>query len=139
VTFLPEEDQDHLAAKQLEHETLTERLANGNERRAILLPKFPFDGSLYSTTTGQLQPCSSCELLILIPQGYATTKLDSFYTYPRLKRADGADPDRATGEEDMFGKKWQFWSRHLDDTKWRPGTDGLATFLLYVRAELRKA
>jgi len=140
VSFLPEDDQDYLQAKGFAFEERSERPPEGSgERRGILFPAFTFAGNLNTSIDGRLQPCSSCDLLVLIPSGYATTKLDSFYTSPRLKRADGADPDRATGEADLFSRKWQFWSRHLEDHEWRAGQDGLETFLNYIRAELRKA
>jgi len=139
VTFLPEDDQEYLEAKKLAFELRTERPPEGGERRGIVFPAFEFTGNLYTIVNDQLQPCSSCDLLIVIPQGYATTKLDSFYTTPRLKRAGGADPDRAAGEGELFGRKWQFWSRHLDDSEWRADQDGLETFLNYIRAELKRA
>ena len=84
-------------------------------------------------------PCVSCDLLILIPSGYPTTKLDSFYTIPRLKRPDGTDPAAANGENELFGKKWQFWSRHLDDKDWVPDRDGLNSYISYVHQALRAA
>jgi hypothetical protein len=139
MTFLPEDDQDYLRVKGLKFELKTEPLPDGSDRRGVLFPAFEFKGNLFSGINGQLARCGACDLLILIPPGYSTTKLDSFYTTPRLKRADGTDPDRASGESDLFGSKWQFWSRHLEDTEWRLGIDGLATFLHYVRTELRRA
>jgi hypothetical protein len=78
-------------------------------------------------------------LMILIPKGYSTTKLDSFYTVPHLKRANGSDPNSASGRETIFGREWQFWSRHLTEREWRPGIDGLETYLQYVQVELRGA
>jgi hypothetical protein len=76
---------------------------------------------------------------VLVPDGYATTKLDSFCALPRLKRPDDSDPQAANGETALFGKTWQFWSRHLDDKEWRVGIDGLRTYLSYIRGELRNA
>lgn len=139
MTFLPEDDQDYLSTKGLAFEEKSERLPDGGERRGVVFPAFEFGGNLHSTIDSGLEPRSKCDVLVLIPPGYSTTKLDSFYTSPRLKRADGADPDRATGEAEIFGTKWQFWSRHLEDHEWRIGEDGLGTYLQYVRAELRKA
>ena len=74
----------------------------------------------------------------LIPPQYATTKLDSFYTRPHLKRQDGSDPQNTAADQEVFDTKWQFWSRHLTDNQWRPDIDGLETYLQYVRDELRK-
>jgi hypothetical protein len=82
---------------------------------------------------------NACDLLVVIPDGYATTKLDSFYTTPKLKRANGQDPQNANVDSALFGKTWQFWSRHLDDKDWRIGIDGLRTFFSYIRGELRNA
>ena len=126
MSFLPEDDQDYLLTKGLAFELRTEHPPEGGgERRGIVFPAFKFVGNLYTVVDGQLQQCSSCDLLIIIPLGYATTKLDSFYTTPWLKRPDGANPDRATGDPQLFGQKWQFWSRHLEDREWRAGQDGL--------------
>lgn len=139
MSFLPEDDQDYLATKGIPYELRAENVPGGAERRAILFPNYAFVGNLRCMRESQLVVCEVCDLLILIPGGYATTKLDSFYTFPRLKRSDGTDPDRATGENELFGKKWQFWSRHLSDNEWRVGIDGLQTYLNYVRRELRVA
>lgn len=139
MSFLPEDDQEYLNHKGIKYELLSEQVADGGERRAIKIPEFTFASNLHSMKNGQLVPCASCDLLIVIPKGYATTKLDSFYTYPRLKRADGMDPAAATSESDLFGTKWHFWSRHLDDKDWRDGIDGLASYFNYVRRELHVA
>jgi Prokaryotic E2 family E len=69
---------------------------------------------------------------------YPTKKLDSFYTQPFLKRHDGADPSCATQRQSHFAEEWQFWSRHLNEHEWRP-SDGLHTFIQYIRAELATA
>jgi len=139
MSFLPEEDQEFLDSNGISHELLTERMPEGTERRAVLLPAFTFSGNLKAQANGALSPCDRCDVLVVIPDGYATTKLDSFYTIPRLKRSDGADPQNATGDTPMFGRSWQFWSRHLNDGDWRIGIDGLRTFLSYIRGELKNA
>jgi hypothetical protein len=139
MSFLPEEDVEFLDGNGITYELLSETMPDGTLRRGVLLPRFAFAGNLRTQKDGAWVPCGTCDLLILIPDGYATTKLDSFYTLPRLKRVDGADPQNANGECQLFGKTWQFWSRHLDDRDWRVGIDGLRTFLTYVRGELRSA
>jgi Prokaryotic E2 family E len=138
MTFLPEEDQDFLDGSGIRYELLTEDEGNA-KRRGVLLPGFSLAGNLRMQQNGDLVVCETCDVLILIPDGYATTKLDSFYTTPHLKRADGSDPQAATGTPTLFGKTWQFWSRHLDGNDWRVGVDGLRTYLSYVRGELRGA
>lgn len=139
MSFLPEEDQSYLEENGIAYKPLTETLPDGTERRAVLFPDFTFKGNLCSVQNGSSGSCDKCDLLVLIPNQYATTKLDSFYTLPRLKRPDGGDPQNANTETALFGKTWQFWSRHLNDSDWRPGIDGLRTFMSYIRGELKKA
>jgi hypothetical protein len=139
MSFLPEEDQEFLGEGGIKYEELTEKMPDGKERRGVRFPGFAFAGNVRKVEGGLLVGAESCDLLVLVPDGYATTKLDSFYTIPRLKRADGTDPQAANGETNLFEKTWQFWSRHLDDKDWRVGIDGLRTFISYIRGELRNA
>jgi hypothetical protein len=81
MSFLPEEDQEFLDGNGLQYELLTAKTPEGTERRGVLLPGFAFVGDLRTQGDGAL-----------------TTKLDSFYTIPRLKRPDGSDPQNANGE-----------------------------------------
>jgi hypothetical protein len=140
MSFLPQDDLDYLVGKGLafteKEETPPE---GGGKRRGVIFPGYCFEGSLFEHRNGTLLRVASCDLMILIPSQYATTKLDSFYTAPHLKRADGSDPQNANGAQALFGSSWQFWSRHLSENEWRVGIDGLDTYLQYVRAELRKA
>ena len=139
MSFLPEDDQDYLRAKGLLFEEKKETPPGGEERRGVVFPSFAFEGNLFELRDGALIRATQCKLLILIPSQYATTKLDSFYTIPHLKRPDRADPQNASGESPLFDGSWQFWSRHLGDNEWRVGIDGLETYLQYVRGELRRA
>ncbi len=139
MSFLPEDDQEFLDENCIRHELLSEKLPNGTDRRGVLFPGFEFNGNLWVAGNGNLVSCTACDLLVLIPNGYATTKLDSFYTLPRLKRPGGIDPQATTGEQILFDKPWQFWSRHLEDADWRVGKDGLRSYLSYIRNELWSA
>jgi hypothetical protein len=139
MSFLPEEDQEFLTEGRIKYEELTEKMPDGKERRGVFFPGFSFSGNLRKPEGGALVAVASCDLLVVVPDGYATTKLDSFYTIPRLKRPDGQDPQNANSENQLFGRTWQFWSRHMDDADWRVGIDGLRTFLSYIRGEFRNA
>jgi len=139
VNALPEEDVEYLQNKGVKYELVAEKDPNGNERRGVLFPDFEVPGNLGTRKDGTFVSCEHCELLIIIPQGYATTRLDSFYTIPHLKRKDGSEPDRANSETKLFGRSWQFWSRHLDEKDWRVGIDGLSTYCSYIAGELRNA
>jgi hypothetical protein len=135
---LPEEDHEYLTGNAIPHELLAEQ-ADGAVRRAVKFPAFTFTGNLMTPKDGTLLPCNVVDLIVLIPDGYATTPLDSFYTLPRLTRKDGSAPVNATGDTAMFGLTWQFWSRHLDKQDWRPGVDNLRTFVSYIRGEFKAA
>lgn len=137
MSFLPEEDQEFLNENGINYQELLENMPNGQERRGVLFSSFSFSSNLRTMNGGSLVKADACDLLVVIPDGYATTKLDSFYTDPKLKSADGRDPQNANNDSALFGKTWQFWSRHLDDNDWRVGIDGLRTFISYIRGELR--
>lgn len=135
MTFLPEEDCDELASKGISYREEEEKLPDGTVRRGVMFPGFGFQGNLFESQS----PCTHCELLVLIPSGYAKTKLDSFYTRPHLKRQNGAFPDRANVIQKLFGADWQFWSRHLSDQEWEKSGRDLLTYLHIVRDALRQA
>lgn len=135
---LPEDDQEYLTDNNVPHALAAEQ-DGAAVRRAVRFTGFTFTGNLMTMKDGVLTPVNTVELVVLIPDGYATTPLDSFYTLPRLKRPDGSDPVNTSGDTPMFGQTWQFWSRHLNKEDWRPGIDNLRTFLAYIRAELKAA
>jgi len=139
MSFLPEEDREELAAKGIPYTEKEEKLPDGTVRRGVLFPGFAFEGALFETKDNALVACAQCDLLILIPSGYAKTKLDSFYTRPYLKRQNGAFPDRANVTQKLFDTDWQFWSRHLSDDEWQKGDRDLVTYLYVVRDALRQA
>lgn len=139
MSFIPENDQEFLDESGIKYQILTEKLPDGTERNGVLFPEFSFAGNLCVPNGGAMVTHAVCDLLVLIPKGYATTKLDSFYTIPRLKRADGSDPVNANTENQLFQKNWQFWSRHLDDNDWQFGKYDLRKFLSHIRHELRIA
>jgi hypothetical protein len=138
--FLPMDDREFFESKRFAYEEIEEKLPDGNVRRLVLLDALRAPSSMFmKNEQGQLMPAGTFRLLIVVPNGYATTRLDSFYTQPRLMRSDGAEPDRANGSIDFLGTDWQFWSRHLSETEWRVGIDGMETYLQYVLNELRIA
>jgi len=79
------------------------------------------------------------DLLIRLPAlGYPDVKPDMWWTLPWVKVvASNAFPQSAETPQPFEGQSWQRWSRH--SSVWRPGVDGLATFLGQVDRELLKA
>lgn len=140
ASFLPRDDREFLAAKELAFTEHEEPQVNGTVRRFVVFESLEFEGNLYTRSAdGGLLRVHACKLLVEVPEGYSTTQLDSFYTQPRLLRPEGVEPDRANGSVDLVGQNWQFWSRHLSREEWRIGVDGFDTYLSYVRGELNRA
>lgn len=79
----------------------------------------------------------SVNLLVRLPAGYPNAHPDMFWTIPRVTLTNGQLPKGATVNEDHGGRTWQRWSRHWT-TPWRPGIDGLDTFLVAIRSEISK-
>lgn len=136
LNFLPEEDQTFLRERSIPYQLLTEQVA-GEARRGIAFLNIEIPSGLCHQQGGALVAGGYATVLVLIPKGYSKTRLDSWYVDPPLVQADGKSIDRATGLQPLFGRDWQFWSRHLTDQEWRPDVDGLETYLQYIRAGLR--
>jgi hypothetical protein len=79
------------------------------------------------------------DLLIRLPApGWPDVKPDMWWTLPWVKVvAKNAYPGSADSPQPFEGEAWQRWSRH--STTWRPGIDGLGTFLAQVDREIAAA
>lgn len=132
MSSLPEHDRDFLAAKEIAFEEVLENQAFG-----LIFSDFAVPEGLLKREKEALVPCERADILVMIPQGYNDTKLDSFYVDPPLYLADGREPRNCSGRYDFSGRKWQFWSRHQPDGSWRPGIDGLDMYIPLIREALR--
>ena len=120
-TLLPEPDADYLASKCANVEVIK----NGSDVHAIFHDHdFP----------EAYQP-RQADLLIIIPAGYPSTKLDMFWTCPDVKLKDGKWPISSEVHQDFHGRSWQRWSRHIN---WRGGIDNLRTFVTSVQREIER-
>jgi hypothetical protein len=143
--FLPEDDVDFLEKKAIPHRLRSEPLPPSpdpnaeKERKAIEFTEFRLPQGLYTNENGVMRSVSTARILVLIPQGYSKTKLDSWYLIPHLVLPTGTPINCATGTNTLFGEDWQFWSRHLDDGEWRHGIDGLDTYFRYILQGLKDA
>lgn len=77
-------------------------------------------------------------LLLLLPPGFPDATPDMFWVAPPLLTSTGAAIPGTQQTEQLAGRAWQRWSRHIQG-QWRPGIDNLATYLLYVRRCLCEA
>ncbi len=115
---LPEEDTEHLIARDLPWETIIE----GGGQWLILHDFRVHRG--YNTDT--------VSVAVNITPGYPTAPLDMVYFYPSLSRTDGKAIS-ATASQGLDGKTWQRWSRHrTNENPWRPGEDSIVTHLALV-------
>ena len=120
---LLESDEEYLAQKGYEFEVVQQ----GAELH-VIIHAFPLPIT-YSV--------SSVDLLVRLPAVYPNAKLDMFWTDPRVTLKNGQVPKTAQVMETHGGRSWQRWSRHWV-APWRPGVDGLGSFLVAVRNELNK-
>jgi hypothetical protein len=120
---LPEADEEYLATKGISYELLT------GASEFFFIAK---DLSVSPTKWDRPQT----DLMLRIPNGYPNAGLDMFWVDPSLHLRTGGFPVSADYFEDLAGRRWQRFSRHLA-TPWRPGVDGIGSFLALVLAELR--
>jgi len=120
---LPEEDSRFLNAKGFDW-----RVEPNGSGGYLILHDFPVNPDRFDR--------SCTDLLILIPQGYPLAGLDMFFADPWVKLHSGELPGQADVPQEYLGRKWQRFSRHLQQP-WRPGLDGLASFLAIIAKELR--
>ena len=127
MTFLPESDRKYLHEKTIEYE---EKLDKGN--KGIIIFSYPLPEGKYN----------NCEvdLLIVFPHGYPDIMPDMFYTFPKLFLVPHNQvPKAANVNFDFDNRSWQRWSRHSPANNWRPGIDGLHTYLKKVDRALKVA
>lgn len=81
----------------------------------------------------------AADLLIRIPPGYPDMPLDMWYFSPAVARGDGRDIEQTQVREHFSDKEWQRWSRHLNAGGWKPGTDGIESYLARLRRDVLQA
>lgn len=79
------------------------------------------------------------DLLMRIPPGYPDMPLDMWYFSPAVAREDGVEIEQTQVRERFAGREWQRWSRHLNPGDWRPGVDGVESYLAWLRGELARS
>ena len=123
--MLPSDEREYL---QTEFPDFFERIEN--QMICIIIANFP-------VPTG-LTPAES-DLLLRLAAGYPDVSPDMWWFDPPVLRPDGKAIPQTQVQEQHLGRKWQRWSRHLDQGLWRPGVDSLASYLTLVRRELDAA
>jgi|ERR1700756_293230 len=123
--FLPQKDREYLESKNLRFLEIKAANQNGLVIEDYVLPLGKYN-------------VPSTHLLILIPQGYNDTHPDMFYCCPKLTLMPNNNLPAATGGQLSFNNQtWQQWSRHLTvGNDWRPGIDGISSYLQKVKTAL---
>lgn len=125
--FMPEFDREYLISKGYQFEEKVDGVRNGLIIRNYELPKGKYN-------------YEKSDLLILIPKGYPDTRPDMWYFFPAILLAPSNRPARQTQATIPFeGRIWQRWSRHYPANQWRPGVDGIHTFLKKIDVALQVA
>ncbi len=120
---LLEEDERYLTERCYQFDLIAE-----GEVGCLIIKDFPLASGKYDRDI--------VDLLICIPKGYNTAKLDNFYIDPPIRlKVGGAYPHRGDYFESHIQRKWQRLSRHM--SVWRPGIDGLRTFMPFIYHELQ--
>ncbi len=120
---LLESDQQYLESKGYVYEVEIQ-----GSMLHLIIRDFPFP-SAYSV--------EKADVLIRIPAGYPNSQLDMFWTIPHISLANGGAPARTNHRQNFGDKVWQRWSRHWQ-APWRPGVDGLDTFIAAIHNELKR-
>jgi hypothetical protein len=77
------------------------------------------------------------ELLLRLPFGFPDSQPDMFWVYPHVT-VNGRPPDAASLVEQMLGRAWQRFSRHLPPGMWRPGVDNLQSYMALIATMLER-
>ena len=122
---LPTKDQQYLKESGLQF-----KIVENNRQKAIILIDFNLPPQRFGF--------NQADILILLPSGYPDCAPDMFYTYPWLKLMVTGKYAHAADQPFQFNElTWQRWSRH--NNTWRPGIDGIRTFLQRVQNALNEA
>lgn len=120
---LPEDDEEFLKRKGFNWE-----LIPGGEGGCLVVKDYSVSPEVFDR--------DKTDLMIRIPAGYNTAKLDMFYADPPLHLRGGSFPQAADHFEEHAQRKWQRFSRHLPKP-WRAGLDGLPMFFALIQQELQ--
>ncbi|MGJ5814464.1 E2/UBC family protein [Paludibaculum fermentans] len=123
--LLSDEDRAHLELKGYEYD-----VSQTNGLVHVIIKNFNLPPIYTPNVT---------DLLLRLPPNFPLAKPDMFWTFPHVRLANGAFPNRADQFDVSYqDRQWQRWSRHFEGNSWRPGSDNLRSFLATIRGELEK-
>ena len=95
----------------------------------VTIDGYPLAAGLAPATT---------DLLVRLPPGFPDAGPDMFWCSDVVSRCDGIGIEAVQVMENHLGRTWQRWSRHIGG-QWRPGTDGLRSYMRYVHMCIQAA
>lgn len=122
---LPDWDREFLERAGIAH-----RVFEDGGMLNVELIDFPLPAGLNTPTAS---------VLFRLSASYPDVAPDMWWVVPHLERADGRGIPATESFETYDGRTWQRWSRHLDPGAWRPGIDGLESYVRLLRNELGSA
>lgn len=81
---------------------------------------------------------SEVDLLLRLPLQFPQAPPDMFWTDPAVSYANGGTPPQTQARQNFMGRSWQRWSRHFGQSRWRPGTDDLRSYVQLIRSTLER-
>jgi hypothetical protein len=122
---LPDVDTDYLRETAPAHAVSVEAGVT-----CVVIPKFSLGNGFHQAES---------DLLLRLRPGYPDVAPDMWWFSPPVRRLDNAEIPATQAREHHLGREWQRWSRHLPAGVWRPGIDGLESYIAIVRRELAAA
>jgi Prokaryotic E2 family E len=120
---LPEPDSTYLAERWPDHTVAIE-----GSSVVVVLPG-------YELPVG-FEP-RRVDLCLILPFGFPETQPDMFWVDPWVT-LHGQQPATANQPQQILGRTWQRFSRHLQPGTWRPGVDNLQSWLSAIRTILER-
>lgn len=78
------------------------------------------------------------DLLLRLPLQFPEAAPDMFWVSPVVTYSNGHAPPQTEHREPFIGRTWQRWSRHFNQSPWRPGTDDLRSYVQLIRVTLER-
>jgi hypothetical protein len=79
----------------------------------------------------------SVDLCVLLPFGFPETQPDMFWADPAVT-LHGRAPAATEITQQIIGRTWQRFSRHLPAGAWRPGIDSLQSWITMIGTRLER-
>ncbi len=131
--LLPEDDVEFLRQKEWRHSVYRV----GGEVHVVL----------HDCVIPDVYNIAKADILIRLPAGYPNANPDMYWTKQDVRFKDTGNwpeacahhevPGSGVGAEIYESTPWQRWSRHFNNG-WRPGVDGLRTYVAAVLQDLNK-